>query len=461
MAKLISRTVILLSFTCIFVFTSFANTKIKQKDLPKQLIDSINELSLGNRFQPQWKDVPIGAFGDRVPPEWLDEPDTPIDALGQNSIFDVIQVEINRDLDLFRDYLEYTKRFNCDETEESDLIVKRKAPDNSIELKLSTLGSINVKVESFISAKKILSTQYKIFNTEQYNVFINKTLKKYGKMILLSESFQPDETLDAYLKEYSPPPFSKGKGLPFLPNLKQEEGTLLHKIEQSAQSEYISKYNCNKRYLNKEEKIKYRITHELQTNNIQKLLNQKLDKTIATPPAKQCVGENTIAQYRDIELVIINELIKNKPYPVIEQYFAANMPTDTLNAKARVNYYKCKKNNRNQCKGCLVGSCCYKEKRYYGERKLVKSKAVNLSLQMLNVEGILTASINFGDKKQTIKLQETNNKQILQQYVHPSFVVKESKITMPNNIQSTQVFEMTDNVTTAIAPLIEYAIEAF
>jgi hypothetical protein len=280
-------------------------------------------------------------------------------------------------------------------------------------------------------------------------------------MILLSELFQADETLDAYLKKYSPAPFSKGKGLPFLPNLKQEEGTLLNKIEQSAQSEYISKYSCNERYLKKEEKIKYRITHELQTNNIQKLLNQKLDKTIATPPAKQCVGENTVAQYRDIELEITNALLKNKPHPVIDQYFAANMSTDTLNAKARVNYYKCKKNHRNQCKGCAVGSCCYKVKRYYGERELVKSKAVNLSLQMLNVEGILTASINLGDKKQTITLQETNIEQILQQYVHSSFEVIESKITMPNNIQSTQVFEMKGSVTTAIAPLIEYAIEAF
>jgi hypothetical protein len=80
---------------------------------------------------------------------------------------------------------------------------------------------------------------------------------------------------------------------------------------------------------------------------------------------------------------------------------------------------------------------------------------------MLNVEGILTASINLGDKKQTITLQETNIEQILQQYVHSSFEVIESKITMPNNIQSTQVFEMKGSVTTAIAPLIEYAIEAF
>jgi len=451
---------VLLSFAVVFVFSSYANQKIKKKDLPKQLVESIERLSLGVELQSEWRDVPLGALGDRVPPEWLDGPEKPIDALGQNSIIDVIQLERERDTDLFRDYLKYVPSFDCDKTDTSILIEKKKLPSKSYEIKLSTLGSVSVEVESFISAKKIQRTLYQLFDNEQYENFINRRLDLYGKWISLGIFPPTDPRLDAYLKKYTVSPYFKDKGLPLLPALRNKNGSTLNKIEQSAQLEFISVYKCNERYLKTEKKIMYQITHELQTNNIQKLLNQKLKGTVREAPAKQCVGETTNKYYRNFEIGIANGLIKNKPYPSIEQYFAADMSTNSLKATASVNYYQCNKNDRNVCKACPVGTCCTKISRYYGERKLVKSKKIDMSLDILKVDGILTSSINLGGDTQTIKLQEASTEQALKSYVHPSFKLIRSKVMMPDNIQSVETFEMQDSVTPSVATLLEFAIEA-
>lgn len=450
-----SKSVPLFLVAFIFVTTCFADSKTGQRDLRKQLKQSISEQSLGARLQPQWGGVPLGGIGDRVPPEWLDGPTQPIGPLGQTSIPEAIQRERDMDGDLFRRYLKYNSQFNCNKEEAIDLVTKGKSQSKTIKLKLSALGHITVNVESSISAKKTKITNYQLFNTKQYNNFIDDNLRKYGGL------FPNDEKLTEYLQTYSANPYQKGKGVSSFPALKQRKGTTLRKIEESAQLEYASSYSCADRYNKKIEKIKYQVTHNLKTNDVKKLLNQKLAYTITDPPAKQCVGENTIAQFRDLELGIANAFMKSKPYPVINRYFSADMKLKSLTANASVNYYQCNKNSRNQCEACLVGSCCMKITRYYGERKLVKSKTMDISLKMINVDGAIAVSLDLGGEEQIHKLQEKSSERALQLYIHPSFKNVKDKVTISDVIESTQVFEMTDSVTPSVALLIEFAIEEF